>query len=712
MFQLRLSCISFFLFVLLLPLGSFGQHTIYEPLDLDAVQFSTEDFGTMWTFDAVPTERFEKLYGFTPSGEWLEDVRLSALEFSTGCSASFVSGDGLIMTNHHCIRGLLPSIQQDGENLQRDGFYAETLEDERIFPRIYVDQLLSIRDVTSEIRAAMEEGKTEGEQLEGRDEQIEALTRSCEEKGNKCRVIALYNGGKYVLHTYRRYGDLRLVMAPDVQITATGWDWDNFTYPRYELDFAFLRAYDENGNPVKSPHFFQWSEKGAEEDEPVFIVGRPGNTDRLLTLAELSYHRNARTPAILTMLNEKYQAQFEYFQAHPEREAQLLADLLSVANGRKVYAGYQLALNDEYLMAKKRDFERELRARMEADPALNATYGDTWEKIDKAAGFLENSFEAFFAHQITSFTSPQRLLFAKKLVDYARQMELPEEQREEAYRGEKLDALQKGLELQIADEEMEWLATRAHANFLTKLLGADSPSVRAAYKGLMGDEALAHIRAHSVLTDPEEVRRLVEEPGAILESDDPYLQFARIAAERMAELLPGYQASQATLEVQNQRVANLIFAVFGTGLPPDATGSLRISDGRIKGYEYNGTLAPAKTTYYGLWDRYFSFGETSYPWGLHELWHKPAEGLDLSIPICFASDNDIVGGNSGSAVINQNAEVVGLVHDGNLESLAGSYAFIPEVNRSVSTDAWGLIEALKWVYKTERLVRELEQGKR
>jgi hypothetical protein len=689
-----------------------AQHTIYEPLDLNAVRFAPEDFGAMWTFDAAPTDRFAQLYDFEPTTEWLDDVRLSALEFSTGCSASFVSADGLIMTNHHCIRGLLPSIQQEGENLQKDGFYAKSLKDERVFPKIYVDQLLSIEDVTEDIQSAMAKGKTDEEQLALRDERIEALTRQCSDGADRqCRVISLYNGGKYVLHTYRRYSDIRLVMAPDVQITATGWDWDNFTYPRYELDFAFLRAYDAQGKPVKSPHFFQWSAKGAEEGEPVFIVGRPGNTDRLLSMAELEYHRNARVPAILTILNEKYQSQYEYFRAHPEREAQLLADLLSVANGRKVYAGYQLALADEYLMAKKKDFERELKTRMEKDPALTATYGDLWEKTEAAAATLEQNFQEFFVHQITNLTSPPRLQFAKKLVDYALQMQLPEGERAKAYQGANLAKTKSELTFSVADEELERLFIRAHANFLAKIDGLDSPSLKAAYDGLTGDEAVGYLLKNSVLADAEAVKGFVEYPATILRSLDRYLLFAQIAADKTATLSPPIQAAQASIAVQNQRRARLIFAVFGTSMPPDATSSLRITDGRLKGYEYNGTLAPAKTTYFGLWDRYLSFGKTSYPWGLHERWRTPPPRLDLSVPIGFASDNDIVGGNSGSAVINKNAEVVGLVHDGNLESLAGSYAFLPEVNRAVSTDSWGLMEALKFVYKARRLVKELMEGR-
>lgn len=689
-----------------------AQNTIYEPLVVEDVAWAPEDFGKMWTFDAVPTQRFEELYEFRVTEEWLDDVRLSALEFSTGCSASFVSKDGLIMTNHHCVRGLLPRIQEEGENLQRDGFYAVDRKGERPFPDIYADQLLSIRDVTAEVQAAMAEGADDAGQVERREARIQELTQACEESGGrKCRVVALYNGGKYALHTYKRYEDIRLVMVPDVQIAATGWDWDNFTYPRYELDFAFLRAYDENGQPVESPHFFRWSEKGAADGEPVFIIGRPGNTDRLISMMQVMFHKNHRNPTILNLYNELYQAQYRHFQANPGQQAEMLSQLLSIANGRKVFAGFQLALNDEYLMAKKRDFEEELMQRMNKDKALYTEYRDMWGRIEEAVNTLNGHYVDYFTHQINSFTSPAHLELAKSLVEYAEQMDLPEEERAAAYRVGRLEETKKGLVLKAEDMGLEKLRIQAHANYLAKAAGRNSEALKIAYNGLTGEQALKYILENAAVASPEKVRMLVEgSPKGILEARSPYLAFALQSKKKLAELGPILQSAQNTLEVQNQRLARLIFKAFGAKMPPDATSSLRISDGRILGYEYNGTLAPAKTAYYGLWDRYYSFGKKDYPWGLHERWQKPPAELDLSIPVCFASDNDIVGGNSGSAVINRNAEVVGLVHDGNLESIAGNYAFLPEENRAVSTDSWGLMEALKHIYKAHRLVKELEEG--
>ena len=562
-FKLLLSITLFFVIVI----SANAQRSIYNPIDYKNVKSSFDDFGSMWTFDAVPVAKYEKKYGFKPDKKWLNDVQKSALQLGRGCSASFISEDGLIMTNHHCIRGLLKQIKKEGENLMRDGYYAKTLKDERRFPNLYADQLISITDVTNEILDAIAKGKTDNEKISLKEKQIDEIIKKQGKKSDMVyKVVTLYNGGKYSLYQYKRYNDIRLVMAPDVQIAATGWDWDNFTYPRYELDFAFLRAYDEKGKPVKVKHYFTWSKKGADAGEAIFIIGRPGNTDRMLSMKQLEYFRDVSYPRILKMLNGRYHKSFDEYMNLKGDKAEALGSLLSVANGRKVYAGLLQSLNDKYIMTKKQDFENTLKAKVKANKNLNKKYVNIWDDISKT------------------------------------------------------------------------------------------------------------------------INELIEKP------------------EKRKEI-------GNSLEVLNQKLGRLIFEVYGTDLPPDATSTLRISDGVIKNYEYNGTIAPGKSTYYGLWDRYYSFGQKDYPWGLHERWKKPPKGLDLSIPIGFASTNDMVGGNSGSAVINKNAEIVGLIHDGNIESLAGAFIFLEEDNRAVATDSWGLMEALKLVYKTDRLVDEILNSK-
>jgi len=703
--------ISVLIYILITANSAHAQRTIYEPLDLDKVKFSFEDFGSMWTFDAVPLEKYKKNYNFNPDKEWLENVQKSALQFGGGCSGAFVSEDGLIMTNHHCIRGRLGQIQKEGENIFKNGYYAETLTDERVFPNLYVDQLIEIKDVTSEIFKALKKGKTDEEKVEAKELAFKDITEKYSKKtGLTCKIVSLYNGGKYSLYMYKRYNDIRLVMAPDVQIAATGWDWDNFTYPRYELDFAFLRAY-EDGKPVKTKHFFSWSKKGAVENEAIFVVGRPGNTDRLLSIRQLEFFRDVRSPIILHRLNELYHAYYKFFEANPERRQELLGRLLSVANGRKSFAGGLVALNDNYLMTKKRDFEKSLKEKVKNDPKLKAEYGNLWQEIDAVFNELNKFEKEQILISVSEYNASSYRQTARNLVVYAEQMKLPENERAKYYKADKINETKARIFVQPTDRTLQGSLLQAHADYLYKVMGKDYQLLKTAYGGNTGKEAVKYVHLNSKIADESFVEGLIKDPDGILTSKDPLLLYYTASRVITATNSERREKLYNSLEVLNQKLGRLIFEAYGEIIPPDATSTLRISDGVIKQYEYNGTIAPGKTTYYGLYDRYFSFGEKDYPWGLHDVWKKPPTGLDLSIPIGFASTNDIVGGNSGSSIINKNAEVIGLVHDGNLESLAGAYAFLEENNRAVATDSWGLMEALKLVYKTKRLVDELENGK-
>ena len=685
---------------LFLSSGLYAQRSIYEPLDISKVEYSFDDFGTMWTYDAVPKDVYEKELGFRPTDQWLNDVRQSALELGNGCSASFVSSDGLIMTNHHCVRGMLQSVEQEGENIHKDGFYAENPEDERRIPNLYADRLTEIKDVTNQIHTAMDMGTTDSERVELKNETIIFIQDTyARETGNVCKVITLYNGGKYSLHIYERFEDIRLVMVPDVQIAAAGWDWDNFTYPRYELDFAFLRAYDAEGKPIVTDKFFRYNTKGAEDGEAVFVSGRPGNTDRLVSTRQLEYFRDTRHPIILHRLNEVYGAYFEYFKENPDKQSKLLSRLLSVANGRKAYAGMLMGLKDEYLMAKKYDFEKTLQKKVESSKGLSSEYAGLWDNIAKVIDELAEIENELLVYQMAHYYSSSYQETAQNLIEAALVKDLKPSSRDKVF-------------AEAEEEELQKLLLQAHERFLRKTLGEDCKYLQTLYGNKQAEAAVEYFLEHTELDDEAYADALVAKGRAGIESStDPLVNYAYEEFQRMNKYKDRRKELQDELQVLNQQLGFLIFKVFGDKIPPDATASLRISHGRIKGYEYNGTLAPGKTTYYGLWDRYYSFGETDYPWGLHERWKEVPQGLDLSIDIGFASTNDIVGGNSGSAFINRNAEVVGLVHDGNLESLAGSYAFLRENNRSVATDSHGMIEALRLVYKTKRLVKELETGK-
>ncbi len=353
----------------------FTQSNFYELLDINETKWSIDDFGKMWTFDKVPVDKFEAAYGFKPSEEWLNDVQKSALQFEGGCSAAFVSEDGLIMTNHHCGRNELFTVQKEGENLLKNGFYAEELEDERKIEGLFVDQLILIKDVTNEIKNFMNSGKNDNEKIKLRDEIKDSLVNKYNiETGLNCKIVTLYYGGKYSLYGYKRYNDIRLVMVPDFQIAATGWDWDNFTYPRYELDFMFYRAY-ENGKSIKTENYFKWSKNGADENEPIFVVGRPGKTERLLSFAELEFLRDFTFKESLIGYNSIYQAYFDLYEYDLEND-ELLNRVMGFGNARKSYAGRLSGLKNEFIMKKKLDFENELKEKVKLNSELNEKYGN------------------------------------------------------------------------------------------------------------------------------------------------------------------------------------------------------------------------------------------------------------------------------------------------------------------------------------------------
>ncbi|NOX64521.1 MAG: S46 family peptidase [Chlorobi bacterium] len=704
---------KFFFALLIIPIGINAQVDLYQPRDLDTVKWSLNDFGAMWTFDDVPVTRFEKLYSFTPTDEWLGKVQRAALQFGGGCSAAFVSGDGLIMTNHHCGRNQLASIQDEGENWLRDGFYAEDMDDERPVPNLYVDQLISITDVTDEVKTFMNKGETDDEKIALRDSiKSELIEKYEEETGLTCKIITLYNGGKYSLYAYKRYNDIRLVMAPDFQIAATGWDWDNFTYPRYELDFMFYRAYDEDGNPIKSKDHFTWSKKGAKEGEPIFVVGRPGHTDRLLSVANLEYLRDVIYTQRLKYYEEIYQVYFEIFKAHPERESELLNKVMGYGNGRKSYAGRLYGLRNQYLMKKKYDFEKDLIKKVKSDSLLNQKYGHIWESIQNVIDELRSTANEYYGYMPPRYSASKYFEIARNIITYAKEIKKPEDERNELYKEDVVEDTREIIFPDEFDKELNDKLLRAHANVATSNLGKDNKYLKKLYDGKTGEEAVEYALSKSLITSKDDVAELLKKsPDEILNCDDPFISFLINTHDIFTKLDSQRTEAKNTLDVLNQELGEVIFKVYGSAIPPDATSSLRIADGVIKGYEYNGTIAPGKTTFFGLWDRYYSFGEKTYPWGLHERWQKIPEELDLKIPIGFASTNDIVGGNSGSSVINKNLEVVGLVHDGNLESLAGHFIYDPENNRAVASDSWGLMEALKYIYKTDRLVDELLSGK-
>ena len=708
----NLVCSFLSLLILISISNLFAQSNFYEPINIDTVKWSYDDLGKMWTFDSVPVNSFEKKYNFKPSQDWLDDVQKSALQFGGGCSGAFVSADGLIMTNHHCGRNQLYTVQEDGENILKDGFYASELDAERKLEGLYVDQLIFIEDVTNIIKSHANMGGTDDEKVKLRDEMKDSLvSKYNEETGLKCRIVTLYHGGKYSLYGYKRYNDIRLVMAPDFQIAATGWDWDNFTYPRYELDFMFYRAYDEDGKPVKTEHYFSWSKNGAADDEPIFVVGRPGSTDRLYSVTQLENLRDNIYPMALKGFNGIYNAYYKEYQKYPESD-ELLNNVMNWGNARKSYAGRLAGLNNTFIMQKKNDFQNDLISKVKSDPELQKKYGHIWESIETVINESKKYSVQNTINRFSRFLRPEYYKIAVQMIDIAEQKKLPNDEREEEYKDENLEEYVNKIYPKEMNTELEDNIFEASINFINNIATSDHPLLVEIFENMKGIEGVQKLKAKSNLLTLKGFLEIAKmDASEILELDDPFIRYNLFIIEETELITPKVNELNNTLSVLNELLGEVVFHVFGNKISPDATSTLRISDGVIKGYEYNGTIAPGKTTYYGLWDRYESFNQKTYPWGLHDRWKTPPAELDLSTDIGFASTNDIVGGNSGSSAINVNKEVVGLVHDGNIESLAGHTIFLEENNRTVATDSDGLLKALKYIYKTDRLVDELLNGK-
>ncbi len=683
----------------------------YSWLNLDTVKAGKYDTGTMWTFDYPPLKYFKEKYNFTPSEEWLDNVRMSALRFANYCSASFVSADGLVMTNHHCGRESVAEVTKPGEDLFDNGFYAKTLADERKVPGLYVDQLVAIKDVTNDIQSAMNKGKTPEEKVMFQRAEMEKLQKQYEkETGYRAQIVTLYNGGKYSLYGYKRYTDVRLVFSPEASLGYFGGDYDNFTYPRYDLDCNFFRVY-ENGKPLHTEHYFHWSPEGAQPGEPVFVVGNPGHTDRLKTVAQLEFLRDVQYPRTLDLLNTLVDIYSNAIAQHPELKAKLQNRLFGFSNSQKAYTGMLAGLRDPVLMQRKVDFEKKFQAEVDAKPNLKSEYGDLWNKIAALQGQKSKIANVSYALSINPYTSSRYFLIARDVINLADQLKLPESERGKQYKGAELDSTIDNLIPQNPNTDLDNAMLKVQIAKFYKYLTSDQSIVEKITGGNTGDAAVNYMLDNTVLTNSDKLKALVKEgPDAILGSSDPFIYFL-VKTDAQRTKLQSEEMQIASEETTySQELGKALFDVYGTSIPPDATFTLRISDGVVKGYPYNGTIAPPFTTFYGLYDRYYSFGK-EYPWNLPERWQNPPADFKLSTPLDFVCTSDIIGGNSGSPVINEKAQIVGLAFDGNIESLPGNFIFTTKTNRAVAVQSVGMMEAIKDLYKATRLSDELEAGK-
>ncbi len=706
-----------FVYLLVVLLYSFtlsiqAQQTAQGWLDLDTVKAQKLDIGKMWTFEDAPIEFWQQAYNFTPTEKWLENVRLSSPKFATWCSSGFVSEDGLLITNHHCIDFVSTRIQREGENIPRDGFYAPTLADERRVPNLFVDQMVLIKDVTNEVVSAINEGNTDEERLANKNNKIaEIEAKYSEETGLLCQVTSLYHGGKYSLYGNKRYNDIRVVLFNERIIGLYGGDPDNYTYPRYNADFAILRVYDEDGKPLKTKNHFKFSVDGAKVGDVLFAVGIPGTTNRLKTIAQLEYNRDyfyRNQVHFLTGLVKIYE---EMIDKYPERAAVYAGAMFGPANTQKRWNGFLTNLHDPYLIARKKAFETDFKNAVMVNPANKQKYGHIWDAIATGRKELSKHANEIAAFNINARSGSRYFLMALSLVNLANQLKLPENERSDAYKGEELQNTINSIYPENFDEPFEYKRLALQIDYLNFLLGKDYPQLKKYFAGKEGTAAADYILTKTRLKSKESVNDLARMNAEdILNSGDPIISF--IAETR--PLLTEYQEKQREITETEQaledQLGRALFEVYGTSFPPDATGTLRITDGLMLPYEYNGTIAPVYTTFYGLYDRYYSH-QKRWPWDLPPKWINPGLDFDLSAQCNFIGTFDTAGGSSGSPITNTKGEYVGIIHDGNMEGLSGDFIHTTEKKRSIAMSSQGMYEIVKDLFHADRIAKELETGK-
>lgn len=663
----------------------------------------------MWTFNNVPRAEIKKKYGFEITDEWLKHVRLASVRFNNGGSGSFVSSNGLVLTNYHIVEEIVGEVSTPEKDLAKEGFVAKTRAEEIKAPSLELNVLMSMEDVTAHVNGAVKAGATDAEAFAARRAEIAAIEgESLKATGLRSDVITLYQGGQYNLYRYKKYTDVRLVFVPEFQAAFFGGDPDNFNFPRFNIDMALVRVY-ENDQPVHPEHYFKWSTAGAKEGSLVFVTGNPGSTSRLDTVAHLEQLRDSSIPIIIRLLERREVVLKKYMAMGEEQTRQAQNELNSVQNALKVYRGQLAGLKDNALMARKAKDEAALRKSIASNPERQKMYGDAWDAIAKAHQTYPSYIrERRIFEQGAGFNT---ILFniARSLVRLAAENQKPNAERLPEYTDARRASFELGLYTPAPiHEDFEKLKLADSLGFLVELLGADNPLVKQALDGKTPEERADELISGTKLKDPA-YRKEVAAGGqkAIDESTDPMIVVARLVDPKSREVRKRYETEVTGVERTNYaKIARALFETEGTKLYPDATFTLRLSYGSVQGYMENGKKVAPFTTLGGLYARADSFKE-EFPYNLPERWLEKKAALNLSTPFNFVSTNDIIGGNSGSPTINQNGELVGLIFDGNIQSLVGDFIYDGSVNRAISVDSRGMLEVLKKVFGANDLAAEL-----
>ncbi len=681
----------------------------------------------MWTFNNFPSAEVKKKYGFEPTKEWLDQVRLASVRIAGGCSASLVSADGLVMTNHHCARTCIENLSGlQKKDFNRDGFFAKTLADEPKCPAMEMNQLVEISDVTKRVQDATK--NVAGDKFaDAQKTEIAKIEKDCATSDEfRCDVVTLYRGGKYDLYKYRRFQDVRLVMAPEDQIAFFGGDPDNFMFPRYDLDMTFVRIYGTDGKPLKNDTYFKWSAGGAKEGDLTFVSGNPGGTSRGLTVSQLEDDRDYRLPQRLFRLSEIRGLITEYQNRGPEQKRHSNDTLFGVENAFKALKGRHGALADSGFYGKLKANEDDFRKKVNANPKLKKEFGAVWDEIatvTKKANAMRKEYGALEG-------GPYSDLFgkARTLVRYAEESGKPNGERLKEFTDSRLPQLKAQMlsnapvykELEIA--KLTWSLTKIREDLspdhpmVKKMLGQKSPAEVA--KALVDGTKLDLLAAPEPGKDPKTGKPLPATPDSVSRtalfnggkpvidaSKDPMIEFARsFDAEARAIRTKFENEVEGPLKKQQELLAKARFAVYGQSIYPDATFTLRLSYGSVKGYQQDGREVKPLTTMAGAFERHTGAD----PFALPKTWLSAKSKVALETPFNMATTNDIIGGNSGSPMVNKDREVVGLIFDGNIQSLGGDYGFDETQNRAVAVHSAAILEALEKIYGAQRIVDELK----
>ena len=649
----------------------------------------------MWLVNQFPADKVKKAYGFAPNKDWLNKVQLSSVKLGGGCSGSFISSSGLVMTNHHCVEECVEQLSSTSSNLIADGFYAKTLSDEKRCPDFEVQRLIEIKDVTAQVSAKLQ-GKQGEEFQKAKKQIISELESACTQGSSEnfqCLVVTLYKGAQFHLYKYERYHDMRLVFVPEFKISFFGGDPDNFMFPRYDLDMALLRAYKE-GKPVQNSHYFSWSKNPVKEGDLTFVTGNPGRTNRLSTVAELEFLRSTRTPDSLI-----YQSELRgvLTQARTSNEKIKIAShdiLFGIENSIKNRWGGLKALNNQKLMDTKIKEEARLRT-LSKEPFL---------AIEKAFHRYKEIYPSW--RYLESGDGYSRLFrMAKILYRSGAELEKPNEKRFHEYTDSKIVRLKSEVfnETEL-NTDLEEMLIKFYFIKLREVLTPDHELVKKLFKN-QSPEKLAHELVEKTKIKNLKARKeLFGHRDLIEKAKDPLLDLVAIMDIESRKVREIYETEVDPVLIANyEKIANLRNKLYGTSVYPDATSTLRIAYGSIKGFKEGDHYVSPITRMGGVFER-----ATGYePFELPMSWIKTKDKINLETPFNLSSTNDIIGGNSGSPMINKEAEIVGLIFDGNIHSLGGDYFFDPELNRAVSVSGLGILEALKKVYKADRIVDEL-----